>query len=320
MRGLPGVERASISETVPLAGNGRSSYARGDREVPPPSERPVAPLHNVSADYFATLGISLLAGRNFDERDVIGHPLVAIISDSTAKRLFPAEDPIGRPLYIGNNNGIGDRVQIIGVVSDVRTLQVAIANDAELYQPWSQDNKSFMSLAVRSALQPNEITKMTQSVLKTIDPDIPIFQTQPMTQIVDTSLGQTQLVTVLLGCFAVIAIALATIGIYGAVALVVAQRTGEIGIRVALGAQTRDILILVLSQGMKPVMAGLATGLLLSLALGQLLAAQLYHVSPRNPLLLAGTAGVLGIASVLACLIPAARASQINPLEALRTE
>jgi predicted permease len=320
LRPLPGVQAAALSETVPLNGNGRSSYARADKEAPPPSQRPVAPTHNVSPGYFAALGIPLKAGRDFDERDTLDHPLVAVISESSAKRIYPGENPIGRPLYIGNNNGIGDRIEIIGVVGDVRTLQVSISNDVELYRPWAQDNKAFGAIAVRSAFRPDDITKLVQATLQKIDPALPIFQPQPIKRIVETSLGQAHLVTLLLGLFASIALVLATIGIYGAVAFTVAQRTGEIGVRMALGAQTGDVLRLVVSQGMKPVIAGLAVGLAVSLALGHLLAAQLYQVSPQNPVLLAGTASILALAGLLACVFPAARASFINPAQALRAE
>jgi ABC-type antimicrobial peptide transport system permease subunit len=202
----------------------------------------------------------------------------------------------------------------------VRTLRVAIANDVELYRPWAQDNKAFNAVVVRSTLRPEDVTKLVQATLQKIDPTLPIFQPQPIKRIVETSLGQAHLVTLLLGLFAGIALVLATIGIYGAVAFTVAQRRGEIGVRMALGAQTSDVVRLVVSQGMKPVVAGLAIGSAISLAAGHLLAAQLYQVSPQNPVLLAGTAFVLAFAGLVACIFPAARASFINPAQALRAE
>jgi predicted permease len=320
LRRRPGIEAASVSESVPLNGNGRSSYARADREAPPPNQRPVAPLHNISPGYFAAMGIPLRSGRNFDERDTLDHPLVAVISETLAQRLYPGESPFGRPLYVGNNNGIGDRVEIVGVVGDVRTFQIAVANDADIYRPWAQDNKAFVAFAVRSAFTTGEITKLVQAEVQAIDPSLAVFQPQPMQQIIDASLGQSHLVTIILGVFAGVALLLATVGIYGAVAFTVGQRTGEIGVRMALGAQTRDVLGLVLSQGMKPVFSGLAAGLALSVAAGHFLATQLYEVSPQNPWLLAATAFLLALAGMLACAIPAVRALSINPVEALRAE
>ena len=320
LRRIPGIQAASVSESVPLNGNSRSSYARADREAPPPNQRPVAPLHNISSGYFAAMGIPLRSGRDFDEQDTLDHPLVAVISEALAQRLYPGESPFGRPLYIGNNSGIGDRVEIVGVVGDVRTFQIAVANDADIYRPWAQDNKAFVAFAVRSAFTAAEVTKLVQARVQAIDPSLAVFQPQPMQQIIDVSLGQPHLVTLILGIFAGIALLLATVGIYGAVAFTVVQRTGEIGVRMALGAQTRDVLRLVLSQGMKPVLAGLAVGLALSVAAGHFLAAQLYEVSPQNPWLLAATALLLTFVGGLACAIPSVRAISINPVEALRAE
>jgi ABC-type antimicrobial peptide transport system permease subunit len=159
-----------------------------------------------------------------------------------------------------------------------------------------------------------------QTVLKTIDPGLALIQPQPVSEIMAQALGQAKLMMVLLGVFAGVALLLATVGIYGAVAYTVEQRTGEIGVRMALGAQTMDVLRLVLRQGMIPVLFGLVAGLAAALALGRLIAAQLYQVSAHSPLLLLSTAAVLALAALTACLLPARRASQLNPVEALRAE
>jgi ABC-type antimicrobial peptide transport system permease subunit len=159
-----------------------------------------------------------------------------------------------------------------------------------------------------------------QAVLKTIDPGLALIQPQPVSEIMAQALGQAKLMMVLLGVFASVALLLATVGIYGAVAYTVEQRTGEIGVRMALGAQTMDVLRLVLKQGMTPVVFGLVVGLAAALALGKLIAAQLYQISAYDPMLLTGTAAVLALAALVACLFPARRASLLNPVEALRTE
>jgi predicted permease len=320
LRAVAGFESVSASESVPLNGFSRSYYTRTEGNPPPVNQRPVAPTHDVSPGYFRTLGIPLLAGRDFDERDTADHPQVVIISQSSARKLFPNENPIGRELLIGSNNGIGDREEIIGVVGDVRSSQLALSNDVEFYQPWAQQNNPFTNFAVRSGLKIDEVTKLVRATLNRIDAGLPIYQPGSMEKIVQASLGQARLMMTLLGIFAGVALLLATVGIYGAVAYTVEQRTGEIGVRMALGAQTRDVLRLVISQGMKPVFVGLIAGLAAALALGRLITAQLYQVSAHNPLLLMATAAILAVAALLACLLPARRASLLNPVQALRAE
>ena len=317
----PGLESAAASESIPLSGSGsRSYYTRADVDLVPVNQRPIAPTHNVSPGYFGTLGIPILSGRDFDERDTMDKPLVLAISQSGARKLFGNEDPIGREILIGGANGTGERAQIVAVVGDIRSLQLAVSNEVEFYRCWGQENVPFVSLAVRSPLKPDAVTKLVRSALNKIDAGLPIFQPGAMDAIVARSLGQARLMMTLLGIFAGVALLLATVGIYGAVAYTVEQRTGEIGVRMALGAQTLDVLRLVVAQGMKPVFVGLIAGLATALALGRLIAAQLYQVSAHNPLLLMTTAAILAMAAFLACLLPARRASLLNPVEALRAE
>ena len=178
----------------------------------------------------------------------------------------------------------------------------------------------YVRVAIRSAGKAEETLKELRTTLDKIDAGLPIFNTNTMEGLVAAAVGQQRLMMTLLAVFAAIALLLATIGIYGAVAYTVEQRTGEIGVRMALGAQTMDVLRLVIAQGMKPVLIGLVAGIAAALALGRLLAAQLYEISPHNPLLLAATAGILAGAALLACLLPARRASLLNPVQALRAE
>ena len=210
--------------------------------------------------------------------------------------------------------------EIIGVVGDVRSERVAQRNEMEFYRPWAQENFPFLTMTVRSTLPTSEITQQIQGALNRIDPALAIAQPQTMQEIVARALGQARLIMILLGIFAGVALLLATVGIYGAVAYTVEQRTGEIGVRMALGAQTLDVLRLVVGQGMKPVLFGLVAGLAAALALGRLIASQLYQVSAHSPLLLRGHDVLLGTAALLACLFPARRASRLNPVTALRTE
>jgi predicted permease len=317
----PGVEAISITDGVPLSGNFSSSpYARADGNPVPVNQRPLGLTRSISPRYFHTLGIPQMSGRDFTEQDKLDQPLVVILSNSTAKKLFPNENPIGRQILFGTDNGNGLPAEVIGVVGDVRSQQLAKANDVEFYRPWAQRSTPFLNVILRSTTKPEATAGIVRAALNKIDHGLPILQPNTLEAIVTQSLGQERLTMALLGIFAGIALLLAVVGIYGAVAYTVEQRTGEIGVRMALGAQAKDVLRLVITQGMNPVFLGLIVGLAATFAVGRLLTAQLYQISPHNPLLLGATAVVLALAALLACLIPARRAMLVNPIEALRTE
>ena len=220
-------------------------------------------------------------------------------------------------MLVGSDSTLAE---IVGIVGDVRTRKIAEPDDVELYRPWTQQNFSFLSIDVRSNLSVDAVTKLVRSALATVDPGLAVALPQSMSAIVAQAVGQTRLMMWLLGIFAGVALLLASIGIYGAVAYTVEQRSGEIGVRMALGAQTMDVLRLIMAQGMKPVVVGLIAGLAAALALARLLSSQLYQVSAYNPLLLSATVAVLGAAALLACLLPARRATLVDPVVALRTE
>src|SRR5437588_61560 len=318
LRATPGVQDVTMSSSIPLSGGaGATLYARAEGNVPPVAERKGAPSNDISPGWLRTLGIPLLAGREFNEQDIADQPNVILISASGAKTVFGNENPIGKTLLITSGSV---PVEIVGVVGDVRSIRLDQHNDMEFYRPFAQENFPFLTITVHSPLPPESVTKLVQSRLRTIDPSLALILPQPVSEIMAQALGQAKLMMVLLGVFAAVALLLATIGIYGAVAYTVEQRTGEIGVRMALGAQTMDVLRLVVRQGMTPVVFGLVAGLAAALALGRLITSQLYQTSAHNPLLLGGTAIVLAFAALLACLLPARRASLLNPVEALRTE
>ena len=317
LRAVPGFQQISLSGEVPLAGGNRTLYTRPEGNVLPVNERAAAPSHDVAPGYFKTWGIPLISGRDFDEHDLSDRPNVTLISQAGARKVFGNENPIGKTLLV---TSASTPVQIIGVVGDVRSEKVAQRNEMEFYRPWAQENFPFLIVTVRSTLPTNEITQLAQKAVGSIDPSLAIAQPQMMSAVVAQALGQARLTSILLGLFAGVALLLATVGIYGAVAYTVEQRTGEIGVRMALGAQTADVLRLIVSQGMKPVAIGLLLGLGAAVFLGSLLSSQLYEISGHNPLLLLATAFTLAFVALLACLIPARRATLVNPIEALRNE
>ena len=321
LKTVPGMESAAVSDSIPLSGNNsRSPYARADGNPLPVAQRPLGLTRSISPGYLRTYSIPLLSGRDFDERDAIDRPLVVLISKSTANKLFPNEDPIGKQMLFGTDNNTGLRAEVIGVVGDTRSRQLHEANEIEFYRPWPQRAFPFFAVTAKSPLKPEAVANLVRGTLNKLDPGLPILQPSTLDEVLEQSLGQRRLTMTLLAGFAGVALLLATVGIYGAVAYTVEQRTGEIGVRMALGAQARDVLRLVVSQGMKPVIIGLLVGVAASLVLGRFLTSQLYQVSAYNPALLAGTAATLVSVALLACFLPAMRAMRVNPMEALHYE
>jgi putative ABC transport system permease protein len=319
LRAVPGFEGVTVTGDIPLlAGGGNATlYSRADTEVLPIDKRATAPSHDISPGYFRTWGIPVLAGRDFDEHDTADHQNVVIISQSGAKKVFGNENPIGKTLLVTSS---GTPCEIVGIVGDVRSRRVNEPDDMEFYRPWAQENFPFPTIVVRSNLRTDAVTKLVRSTLATVDPGLAIALPQSMETIIAQALGQSRLMTWLLGIFAGVALLLAAIGIYGAVAYTVEQRTGEIGVRMALGAQTRDVLRLILGQGMRPVVIGLVIGIASAFVLGRLIASQLYEVSANNPALLAGATLLLATIALIACLLPARRATHVDPIQALRTQ
>jgi len=317
LRDIPGVQTATASGDIPLNGGNRTLYARGDRDLPPVEQRTAAPSHDVAPDFFKTWRIPLLAGREFNEHDTVDSQNVVLISQTGAKKVFPGENPIGKTLLV---TSAGTPCEIVGIVGDIRSQRIKEEPGMEFYRPWSQENFPFVSIAVLSTLNTDAVTKLAQSALSKVNPGLAIAVPQSMDAIVAQALGQARLMMWLLGIFAGVAILLASIGIYGAVAYTVEQRTGEIGVRMALGAQTRDVLRLIVSQGMRPVVIGLAIGILSAFALGRLLTSQLYEVSAHNPALLTASTILLAAIALIACLVPARRAAHVDPIQALRAQ
>jgi putative ABC transport system permease protein len=268
-------------------------------------------------DYFKTWGIPILAGRDFDEHDTTGQPNVLLISQGGAKKIFGSENPIGKTLLYSSSS---IPAEIIGVVGDVRSRKVAEPDDVELYRPWAQENFPFLSIEVRSDLKTETVTKSVRSALASVDPGLAIALPQSMNTIVAQAVGQTRLMTWLLGIFAGVALLLASIGIYGAVAYTVEQRTGEIGLRMALGAQRSVVLRMIVRRGLMLALIGVGFGAVVSAMLTRLMSGLLFETRPTDPVTYAATALLLLTVSVAASSAPAYRAARLDPIETLREQ
>jgi putative ABC transport system permease protein len=318
-RTLPGVEAVAIGDALPLTGNqARSPYARLEAASIPVNQRPFGLLRVVMPGYFHSLGVPLVMGREFTEQDRGDGPAVVIVSQALARALFPGEDPIGRAMMIGTQDGIGQRCEIVGVVGDVRSIQLAKPDDVEFYRPWSQRNFPFLFFGVRTSLSPRATETLVRTALDRIDPRLAIVRPTTMDAVVSESLTQQRLTMMLFTVFALSALLLSNVGIYGAVAYSVAQRTNEIGIRRALGAPASDIMLIVVRHGMRPVVIGLFFGVMCAFGLAHFIDQMLFDISLYNLLSILSPAIVLALVALLACVIPARRAIKISAIEALR--
>ncbi|HEX5413776.1 MAG TPA: ABC transporter permease [Terriglobia bacterium] len=292
---------------------------------------PTADFEGVSPDYFRTMGIPLLAGRSFTEDDLYAAPWVAIVNQTMARRYFPNQNPIGKRLALGGRKNPGQPdytdpdgrppwKQIVGVVADTRTLGPRAETVPEVYVPFDQWPMQSPALLVRTtgsaALSAAAISSEVRAVNKNLPP--PVIRS--MDEILADSVAQPRYQTILLDLFGIVALVLATVGVYGVLSYSVAQRTHEIGIRMALGADKRDVLRMVVGQGIKLALIGVAAGVAGSLALTRLLSSLLYDVTPTDPLTFLAASLILFAVALLACYIPARRAAKVDPMVALRYE
>ena len=318
----PGVRSATLSLSLPIDGsNWNSVFIAADKPVPARAEIPSAAFTPVSANFFETMGIRRLRGRGFSETDTADAPRVAIINETLARRLWPGEDPIGKRLKQGFPEDKTPWREVVGVVADVKLNGVDRETPLQAYLPLAQEPARGLGLIVRSAnANPLALRPAVEQAIHSIDRDLPLYGVYSMDQLLGDAIAQQRLTMVLLVGFAVLALTLAAVGIYGVMSYSVTQRTHEIGIRLALGAQTRDVLRLVVGQGMLLALVGVALGLAASFALTRVLASLLFNVSPTDPLTFAAIAFLLTFVALLACYIPARRATKVDPMVALRYE
>ena len=314
---LPGASSAALSDRVPLTGNqGPTVVAVAGRPIPPLSERPLANRHLVSPHYFSTLRIPLRAGRDFDERDTTHVPQVVIINETFARRLFPGEDPVGHTLLTGMAH---QQAQVVGVVADIRQ-SLTTPPEPGYFLPVLQRPEALTNVLVRSDLPPTAVAPLVREALRTIDPDLPLLQPEALTARIGETVANRQLGLVLLGGFAVLALVLASLGVYSVMAHVVACRTSEIGLRMALGAPPGAVMRMVLGHGRRLTLVGIVFGIAGALVVSRLMQQALFEVDSAEPLVYVALSITLLLVAEAASFFPARGATMIDPVIALRTD
>ncbi|HXA65302.1 MAG TPA: ABC transporter permease [Bryobacteraceae bacterium] len=316
VRVLPGVLSAGVSNMLPLGGEGGNNLVAPEGSKVPLMERALADIRQVSPDYFRTLGITLRAGRFFGEGDR-GHN-VALVSPLTAARLWPGQNPLGKRFQVGGDQSPLN--EVVGIAGDVRGVSLNKNPSATVYLPYWQRNFNQASLAVRTAMDPLAASSAIRKAIREVDPELPVPAFRTMDEIVAESVAQRRFQMALVLLFGATALLLASLGIYGVVSYTVAQRTNELGIRMALGASRAGIRRLVLRQSLPPVMLGLGVGVVASLALSRVLSSLLFGIGPGDPVTILAVIGVLSAVAIAAAYIPARRATQVDPITALRYE
>ncbi|MDX6498756.1 MAG: hypothetical protein QOG23_2016 [Blastocatellia bacterium] len=318
IKALPGVEGAAGVVTLPLTGAFESTDVIIEGPAPlPAGQRPEADYTTVTPDYFRTLQIPLLKGRQFTAQDSKDAPGAIIVNDILASTLWPNEDPIGKRLTVGFEK---TPRQIIGVVGNIKQTTLDATARPAMYMPHLQSPNSGMTVLVRTTGEPLAMTAAVREQVRALDKDVPIYHIQTMDQVLGSSVAQPRFSMLVVGLFAALALVLAVVGIYGVMAYSVSRRAHEIGVRMALGARTSQVLKLVLKEGMTLTLVGIAIGIFGAFALTRMMATLLFGVGPKDPITFMGVAALLAAVAFVACYIPARRATRVDPLVALRYE
>ena len=321
VKALPGVRSAAYANCPPISGGCNGTLVTFPDKPPlPPGVLLATDIHWASPEMFETMGVRLVRGRTFTDRDREGQPKVAVINETFARVIFKGDDPIGRRIALGQGNFGENGAEVIGVVHDVRYRSVEAAPRPDAYIPLLQSWRPGGTLFVRTSLDVASLTPMLRKEIAALDADLPVSTIKTMGNRFGDATWRTRLSADLLGLFATLALLLAAIGLYGVMAQAVEQRTREIGVRIALGAERRNIFTLVIGRAFAIALAGITAGIGLSLMSMRFLETLLYDVKPNDPATLGVLAGVLLIVSLLASYVPARRATRVDPLTSLRAE
>jgi putative ABC transport system permease protein len=320
IQAVPGVGSAAFAEIVPLTQDDMDMGFFVIKEQPPlpPGEHLSSDFRDISPDYFRTMGIPLIQGRTFTDYDNLDKARVVIIDESLARHFFTNQNPIGKHLQIPDARQ--PEREIVGIVGGVRDTGFDQQPRPTIYLPSQQDSDQSMSLVVRTNLPPTAILPAIKNAIWQVDSNLPVFNVRPMDEVILQITSAQRIAFLALDVMAFLALVLAAIGIYGVTSYAVGQRTREMGIRMALGAQPGDVVRAVLGQGLKPMFWGLATGMLAAVGLTRLMSSLLFGVTATDPLTFGGVALLLGVVALVACYIPARRAMQVDPMVALRHE
>ena len=318
---VPGVKSVGGIDPLPFSNsNSTTGFLVEGAPVVPLAERPDVGRRTVTPTYFETMGIPVLKGRSFTAQDRDDTPDVIIVNEALASRYWPNQDVVGKRLGVEDDASKQEWRQIVGVVGNVKHQALEAEAKPEVYFPNQQSPKNFMSVVVRTSSDPASMISAIRSQISTIDKDQPVFDIMTMDQRLAKSVASSRFVMLLLGSFSVLALGLAAVGLYGAMAYLVTQRTQEIGLRMALGAQRSDVFKLIVGKGMRLVIIGMAIGLVASLALTRVMGSLLFEVTPTDALTFVIVSVVLLTVALLACYIPARRATNVDPLISLRSE
>jgi predicted permease len=315
---LPGVEGVAISNDLPLEGDDTTTgVSKADGHVPfERGHQPLIGVHAINAGYFRAMGIPLLRGREVENSDSANSNAVVVVNQKLAEVLWPGQDAVGKHFHaMGNKES-----EVIGVVGNVLHNGLAEAPMGESYLAFSQNPWAYVGLAVRAHGDAGAVYSATRSIVAELDPELPVHGMRPMEQVVAETMRTRRLTLWLMGAFAALALILAFVGIYGVMSYAVTERVHEIGVRMALGAQRRDVLRLVVGKGMILAGIGLVFGGVGAFLATQALAGLLFHVRPNDPLTYVGISALLALVALSACYLPARRASAVDPLVALRYE
>jgi putative ABC transport system permease protein len=323
IEGLPGVRDAGLISDLPLSGmNADRSFAY--EGMPPEGSgvpTPGADYRHTTAHYFQAMGIPIVSGQTFSDRDVRGAAQVAIVNETLARRIWPSQEAVGKRIrFFSRQGGMEDWMTVVGVVGDIKHRSLELETRNEIYVPQFQTPAGMMTLVVRADTDPLSLVGAVRDAVRALDTDLPVFNIRTMTQLYADSVARPRLSALLLGVFAGVALLLAAVGIYGVVAYSVTQRTREIGVRIALGADSSDVLKLVMRHGIRLAGAGIAIGLAASFGLTRVMEKLLYEVSATDESTFVAVTLFLVLVALLACYVPARRAAKVDPMVALRYE